>query len=273
MSYRSRTTRPVGAVLAALATVIVVAAGCSSSSKSTATTGTTVGGALSGSITVSAAASLTGTFTDLGKSFEQAHAGTTIHFNFGSSAALVTQIQQGSAADVFASASSKTMDDLVGSGDVQGQPTVFAKNKLEIVVKPGNPLGITSLTDLTKAKTVALCASDAPCGAAADKALTQAEVTLPASQVTRGADVKATLAEVTTGDADAAIVYVTDAKTVTAAQGTAVPLPASQQVIATYEIAQVKGSENGQLDQAWIAYVTGSEGQSVLAAAGFLPPS
>jgi molybdate transport system substrate-binding protein len=165
------------------------------------------------------------------------------------------------------------MDSLVSSGNVEGQPTVFAKNKLEIVVKPGNPLGIKSLTDLTKAKTVALCASDAPCGAAADTALKQANVTLPPSQVTRGADVKATLAEVTTGDADAAVVYVTDAKTVTASQGTAVEIPASENVIATYEIAQVKGSKNSDLDQAWIAYVTGPEGQAVLAAAGFLPPT
>jgi molybdate transport system substrate-binding protein len=269
MSYRSRTTRLLGALLV----VVAVAAGCSSSSDKTSTTGTTAGSGLSGSITVSAAASLTGTFTDMGKSFEQAHAGTTVHFNFGSSAALVTEIQQGAAADVFASASSKTMDDLVASGNVQGQPTVFAKNKLEIVVKPGNPLGINSLADLTKAKTVALCASDAPCGAAADKALKQDNVTLDPSKVTRGADVKATLAEVTTGDADAAVVYVTDAKTVTAAQGTAVPIAASDNVIATYEIGQVKGSKNGDLDQAWIAYVTGPEGQAVLAAAGFLPPS
>jgi molybdate transport system substrate-binding protein len=269
MSYRTRTVRVLGALLV----VVAVAAGCSSSSKSTSTTGTTASGGLTGSITVSAAASLTGTFTDLGKSFEQAHAGTTIHFNFGSSAALVTQIQQGAAADVFASASSKTMDSLVSSGDVQGQPTVFAKNKLEIVVKPGNPLGITSLADLTKAKTVALCASDAPCGAAADTALKNNNVTLDPAKVTRGADVKATLAEVTSGDADAAVVYVTDAKTVTAAEGTSVPIPASENVIATYEIGQVKASKNGDLDQAWIAYVTGPEGQSVLAAAGFLPPT
>ena len=258
--------------LAAIVAVAVALAACSSS-KSISTTGTTGSSGLSGSITVSAAASLTGTFTDLGKSFEHAHAGTTIHFNFGSSATLVTQIQQGAAADVFASASSKTMDELVSSGNVQGQPTVFAKNKLEIVVKPGNPLGITSLTDLTKAKTVALCASDAPCGAAADQALKAANVTLPPSRVTRGADVKATLAEVTTGDADAAVVYVTDAKTVTSSQGTAVPVPAGQNVTATYEIAQVEGSKNGDLDQAWIAYVTGPQGQGVLAAAGFLPPS
>lgn len=268
MSHRSRTTRLLGALLV----VVAVAAGCSSSSKTTSTNGTTGGAGSSGTITVSAAASLTEVFTAMGKSFEQAHAGTTIHFNFGSSAALVTQIEQGAAADVFASASTTTMGELVAGGKVQGDPTVFATNKLEIVVGPGNPLGINSLADLTKAKTVALCASDAPCGAAADKALKQDNVTLSTSQVTRGADVKATLAEVTTGDADAAVVYVTDAKTVTSAEGTAVPIVASANVTATYEIAQVKGSQNGTLDQEWIAYVTGAQGQAVLAAAGFLPP-
>ena len=200
---------------------------------------------MSGSIIVSAAASLTGTFGDLKTSFQKAHAGTTINLNFGSSAALVTQIQQGAAADVFASASKATMDSLVSSGNIEGQPTVFARNQLELVVKPGNPLGIHSLADLTKAKTVALCAVTAPCGAAAQTAFTQNNITVPESLVTRGADVKATLAEVTNGDADVAVVYVTDAKTVTAAQGTSVSIPDSENVIAVYEIGQVKGTKNG----------------------------
>ena len=262
--------RLAGAVLV----VAVVLSGCSSSSKSTtAATTTAPAKALSGSITVSAAASLTGTFGDLGTSFEKAHAGTTVHFNFGSSAALVTQIQQGAPADVFASASKATMDSLVTSGNITGDPVVFARNQLELVVKPGNPLGITSLADLSKAKTVALCAETAPCGAAAKSASAQDDVTVPESEVTRGADVKATLAEVTTGDADVAVVYVTDAKTVTAAQGTAVSIPDAQNVIAVYEIGQVKGTANADLAQAWIAYVTGPAGQAVLKAAGFLPPA
>ena len=95
-----------------------------------------------------------------------------------------------------------------------GKPVTFARNSLEIVVKPGNPLGIHSLADLTKAKVVSICVSSAPCGATAEQALQNADVTLPASKVTLGADVDATFAAVTTGDADAAIVYVTNAKTV-----------------------------------------------------------
>ncbi len=215
---RRRPIRPV--VIAVVMAAALVLAACSSSSKtSTANTSATTAPSVSGSIIVSAAASLTGTFGDLKTSFQQAHAGTTINLNFGSSAALVTQIQQGGAADVFASASKATMESLVSSGNVEGQPTVFARNQLELVVKPGNPLGIKSLADLTKAKTVALCALTAPCGAAAQTAFTQNNITVPESMVTRGADVKATLAEVTTGDADVAVVYVTDAKTVTAVGG------------------------------------------------------
>ncbi len=222
----ARTSVRVGAAVLCAAALL---AACSSS-KSTTSTATTTGATtahVSGSIVVSAAASLTGTFGDLKTSFQKANPGTTINQNFGSSAALVTQIQQGAAADVFASASKATMDSLVKSGNVEGTPVAFAQNKLEIVVKPGNPLGITSLAALTKAKTIALCAQTAPCGTAAAQAFQQDNITIPESQVTRGADVKSTLAEVTTGDADAAVVYVTDAKTVTSSQGTAVAIPAA----------------------------------------------
>jgi molybdate transport system substrate-binding protein len=226
-----------------------------------------------GTIVVSAAASLTGTFGDLKTSFQTANPGTTINLNFGSSAALVTQIQQGAAADVFASASKATMESLVTSGNITGTPVVFARNRLEIVVKPGNPLGIHSVADLTKATTLSLCALTAPCGAAAQTLFQQNNITIPESKVTRGADVKSTLAAVTTGDADAAVVYVTDAKTVTAAQGTAVAIPDAQNVIAVYEIGEVKGTKDAALAQAWIAYVTGPTGQNVLKEAGFLPPT
>ncbi len=224
---------------------------------------------------MSAAASLTGTFGDLKTSFQKAHTGTTVNLNFGSSAALVTQIQQGAAADVFASASKDTMDSLVTSGNVEGQPTVFARNQLEIVVKPGNPLGINSLADLNKAATISLCAETAPCGAAAKQAFAQDNITIPESKVhSEGADVKATLAEVTTGDVRTwPVVYVTDAKTVDRRRkGTSVSIPDSENVIAIYEIGQVKGSKNPSLAQGWIAYVTGPTGQSVLKEAGFLPP-
>ncbi len=255
--------------LVAVAMVAVGATGCSSSAASSDTT--TTQPKVGGSITVSAASSLTGAFNQLGTRFQSAHPGTKITFNFGSSSALVLQIQQGAPADVFASASTKNMTAAQSSGNIKGKPVVFARNTLEIVVKPGNPLGITSLAGLNKANVVALCAPSAPCGAAADTVLQQAGVTIPTSKVTLGADVKTTLAQVTSGNADAAIVYVTDAKAVGHA-GEAVPIPKSQNVVTSYPIAPVTGTTNAALANAWIAYVIGPEGQKVLRAAGFLPP-
>ncbi len=118
--------------------------------------------------------------------------------------------RSGAPADVFASANAQAMEQVQRAGAVEGSPTTFARNTLELVVRPGNPLGIRSLRDLTRVPVVALCATGAPCGASAARALDAAHVTLPVSHVTRGQDVKATLRQVTAGDADAAIVYVTD---------------------------------------------------------------
>ena len=158
---------------------------------------------LSGTITVSAAASLTEAFTKMGADFQKANPGTTVSFNFGPSSGLVTQIQGGAPADVFASADGANMIKLVNGGQVTAEPTVFAMNELVIVTKPGNPLKIRSLADLAKVNVLSLCADTVPCGKYAQQALTTAGVTIPAEKITKGADVKSTLAAVTTGDADA----------------------------------------------------------------------
>ena len=246
--------------------VAVVSVGCGTSSSST----TTTSAQLSGSITVSAASSLTGAFGQLATRFHALHPGTTIAFNFGSSGALATQIQQGAPADVFASASPEDMASVQRTGDISGQPMIFARNRLEIVVKPGNPLGIRSLADLTKAPVVALCVDTAPCGATAQQALAKAGVTLPSSKVSLGQNVDATLAEVTTGDAEAGIVYVTNAKTV-GSQGQGVRIAPAQNVATSYPIAVVKATTDPTLARAWMAYVLGPTGQSVLRRASFLP--
>jgi len=247
--------------LAALSVVLassVAAAGPADASKS------------NGSITVSAASSLTGVFTQLGRSFETAHPGTTIAFNFASSTILEAQIQQGSPADVFASASLKAMGLAQEAGDIVGSAPIFTRNTLAIVVKPGNPLHIRSLKDLLKAKVVALCAPAAPCGEAAQKVFTASKVAIPSSRITFGQDVKATLAQVTSGDADAGIVYVSDARSVTG-KVSAVAIPASQNVVTSYPIGLVKASTHRSLARAWIAYVLSAIGQKALHAAGFLP--
>ena len=261
------TVRHSGAV-ATLLLVVGLAAACGRSSSSPASTSTTAA-TMNGSITVSAASSLTGAFGQLEATFHDLHPGATVAFNFGSSGALATQIQQGAPADVFASASLGDMATVQQAGDISRTPMIFARNRLEIVVKPGNPLGIHSLADLTKASVVALCVTTAPCGSTAQRALAKAHVTLPVAKVSLGQNVDATLAEVTTGDADAGVVYVTNAKTV-GTQGVGVPIPPSQNVTTSYPIALVKGTTDRTLAQAWIAYVLGPTGQSVLRRASFL---
>ncbi len=253
----------------------LVAAGCSSDSSSgssnTSTTSTTTVKA-TGAITVSAAASLTEAFTKIGADFKRANPQATTTFNFGSSGTLETQIAQGAPADTFASADEDNMTKLVTASLVDGQPVVFAKNKLVIVTKPGNPKQVKTLADLANLDVVSLCGETVPCGKYAAQILQTAGVTIPETKVSRGQDVKTTLAAVATGDADAAIVYVTDAKS--AGSGVeAVTIPDAQNVIATYPIATLTASANPATSQAFIAYVMSPKGQATLRSYGFLPPS
>jgi len=250
------------AVLAAVAAIFVPATAGAAKNKTTK---------LSGTITVSAAASLTEAFTKMGTDFQKANPGTTVSFNFAASSALVTQIQGGAPADAFASADGANMVKLVNGGQVTAEPTVFAANELIIVTKPGNPTKIKSLADLAKAGVVSLCADTVPCGKYAQQALTQASITIDPSKITKGADVKSTLAAVTTGDADAAIVYASDAK----AAGntvTAVKIPAWLNIYAIYPIAPLASSQNATLADAWVKYTVSPAGQKTLQSFGFLPP-
>jgi molybdate transport system substrate-binding protein len=157
---------------------------------------------------------------------------------------------------------------------VTAEPTVFASNLLEIVVKPGNPKHVKTLADLADIGVVSLCGTTVPCGKYADQILSGAGVTIDPSKITRGADVKATLAAVTTGDADAAIVYDTDAKSA-GSTVTAVSIPTWQNVYAIYPIAPIAASTNQDLAKAWIAYTVSPAGQRTLRSFGFLlpPPS
>jgi molybdate transport system substrate-binding protein len=225
---------------------------------------------LTGSITVSAAASLTDVFTQMGKDFQKANKGTAVAFNFASSSALVLQIQQGAPADVFASADGTNMQKLVSGGQVTADPADFTANLLTIVVKKGNPKNVRSLADLAKVGTISLCADTVPCGKYAAQALTNAGVTIPAGKVTKGADVKATLTAVSAGDADAAMVYQTDV--LSAGPGVqAVKIPASLNVLAVYPIARVAKTSNPKLARAWVDYTLSAAGQKTLAKYGFLP--
>jgi molybdate transport system substrate-binding protein len=228
------------------------------------------GGKPSGDITVSAAASLTDAFTAIGQRFEKEHPRASVTFNFGSSATLVTQIQGGAPADVYASADLTNMDKLVSGGQVTKTPTPFARNQLQIAVKPGNPRAVTGLSDLSSIGTVSLCGASVPCGVYAATALKKAAVTIPESSITRGVDAKSTIAAVAQGDAEAAIVYVTDVKAAGSAVAPVV-IPDAQNVVAVYPIAPIASTGNPKLAKAFVEYVGSPDGQRILARYGFLP--
>jgi molybdate transport system substrate-binding protein len=226
---------------------------------------------VTGSITVSAASSLTEGFTQIGKQFQKKFQGTTVTFNFDASSVLVLQIQQGAPADVFASADEANMQKLQDGGQVKAKPVVFTRNKLEIATKPGNPKRIRTLADLATAGTIALCASEVPCGKYADAALAAAGVTIPPEDITRQLNAKATLTAVSAGDAEAAIVYVTDVRSAKSSV-TGVPIPPKQNQIAIYPIAPLAASGNPTTAKAFARYVGSPAGQRVLRRLGFRAP-
>lgn len=283
LSTGSRLRRPrarlrsVAALLSVLVTSGLVLAACGSdadsSSPSTAATAEAV--RITGEVTVSAAASLEESVTRIAEDFEAANPGAKITVNFGSSGDLATQIRSGAPVDVAAFAAESDMRSLADASLLDGEPQVFATNSLVIVTRPGNPTGIESLSGLATAAgaggTVSMCADAAPCGRYADQILRRAGVSIPADRVTRGQDVRATLSAVTEGDADAAIVYVTDAK---AAGGSVAPvdIPADQNAVARYPIAVVKATKHRKASEAFVAYVLSATAQRILARAGFGAP-
>jgi molybdate transport system substrate-binding protein len=257
--------------VAIAATAAFAVGACSTNTPATTSTtaGTTTTG-VTGDITVFAAASLTETFTQIGKDFEAANPGAKVTYSFAGSSALATQINQGAPADVFAAASPATMKTVTDAGNADGTPVVFVKNQLVIAVPKGNPKAIKGLSDLTKAGVkVALCAEQVPCGAAAKTALAAANV--PLTPVTLEQDVKAALSKVKLGEVDAALVYRTDAKAASS-DVDGVEFPESAGAINDYPIVTVKTTKNQATADAFIAYVRSDKGKAVLTQAGFQAP-
>jgi molybdate transport system substrate-binding protein len=221
-------------------------------------------------LTVYAAASLTESFNVLEKEFEAAHPGVTVKLDYEGSQALVQKLINGAKVDVFASADQANMTKAVSGGVIDGQPTVFATNKLAIAVAKGNPKGIKTFADLAKAGlTVVTCAPAVPCGAAEQKVETSSGTKLhPASQEQ---DVKSVLAKVESGDADAGVVYVTDA-TSAADKVDKVDFPESSGAINQYPIAVVKDAPQAALAKQFEDFVLGAQGKSELAKIGFGAP-
>jgi molybdate transport system substrate-binding protein len=221
-------------------------------------------------IMVFAASSLTEAFTELGRQYEAGHDGTSIELSFAASSELVTQIDNGAPADAFASADMASMQDVVDAGLGDGEPSVFAHNRLAIAVEPGNPEHIETLGDLAQPDlVVVLCASAVPCGRFADQALEQAGVSV--SPQSREASVKATLSKVELGEADAAIVYVTDVRSSGKVDG--IDIPDDQNVIATLPIVALTDAGDADLARAWVEYVASPLAEQMLTEEfGFLAP-
>ena len=260
-------------VLAVFAVGAVGLSGCGDDeSASSGSTTTATASELSGTITISAAASLTEAFGDIDAAFTEANPDVTVTPTFDSSSVLAQQILAGAPSDGFASADEANMKKVTDAGAIEGTPIVFARNSLVIVTKPGNPQNITSLEDLSTAGVISLCGEDVPCGRYAKQILDEAKVVIPETSVTRGQNVKATLNAVTHGDAVAGIVYVTDAETAGAEVDT-VEIPDAQNAIATYPYGVVKASSSKDLATAYGEFLVSDEGQKILGDHGFLPPA
>lgn len=275
MTRTARRNRRTLQVAGAGAAALLALSACSSSDDASSTTSdasasASSSGKLSGEVTVFAAASLKESFTTLGKEFEKQHPGTKVTFSFGGSDSLAASITGGAPADVFASASPKTMKIVTDAGDASGTPSAFVRNALEIATLPGNPDKIASLKDLTESGLkVVLCDKEVPCGSAAQKALEASDLQL--TPVSYEQDVKAALTKVELKEADAAVVYKTDVHAA-GDKVEGVEFPESDDAINDYPITLLKDAQNAEAAKAFITLVQSAEGRQVLTAAGFLKP-
>jgi molybdate transport system substrate-binding protein len=253
-----------------LVPALLVAAACSSdSSTSTATSASS--SAAGTELTVFAASSLTAAFTQMGTDFEAANAGVHVTFNFGSSTDLAAQIASEGTADVFASASGTAMDAAADDPGVEDQAD-FATNQLVIITPSDDPANIGSVDDLAnEGVQVVLAAEGVPVGDYAREMLDTAGVSqdVLANVVSNEPDDAAVVAKVSSGEADAGIVYTSD---ITTADVGSVAVPADINVTATYPIAVVTGAPQSDLATSFVTYVTGAQGRATLASFGFGPP-
>lgn len=237
---------------AGLAAAACAVTGCSSSTNS--------------EITVFAAASLKVPFIELAQQYEQDHPGTTVTFNFAGSSDLVAQLQQGASSDILATADEATMDNAAADG-LTDSPTLFASNSMMIAVPLDNPGNVKSLASLADpGLRVVLCAPQVPCGAATQRVIRGSGVTIgPDSEESAATDV---LNKVSTGEADAGIVYISDAATAgESVRG--IDIPTEHNATNLYPIATVAGTDSGLAASEFVDLVTGPRGQRILEDAGF----
>ena len=235
-----------------------------------------------GTLTVFAAASLTESFGAVKTAFEKANPGVAVQYNFAGSQALVTQLTQGAKADVFASADQPNMDNATKGGVIGGEPQVFAKNKLVIILPKDNKAGIQSPKDLAKPGIKFDTAQDSvPVGTYTQQVLDNFsklpdygpdfKANANKNVVSKEDNVKAIVQKVQLGEADAGIIYTTDAQA-SADKLTLIPIPDAQNVIASYPIAVTKDAKQAGLGQQFIDFLLGAEGQAIMQKYGFAPP-
>lgn len=247
-------TRPMRRT-AALAAIALVAVAC----------GTADPAAEGETVLVLAAASLTDVFADLAAAYEEANPHVAIEISFAASSALREQILQGAPADVFASADPENMEAVAAAGEVEGDPAVFATNRMEIAVPAGNPGIVTGLADLADPSLlVGLCAEQVPCGILGRAVLDEAGVT--ASIDTAEPTVRSLLAKVEAGELDAGLVYATDIRSSSRAKG----IPIESALTTAYPIAVLAGA--GPVAAGFVAFVLSPAGSAILQAHGFGTP-
>jgi molybdate transport system substrate-binding protein len=264
---RARTATRRAALPAVAVALVLPLAACGGHKPANASSSASASGGKKVTLTVLAAASLNNVFKTEAAAFDKAHPGTTVRFSFAGSQDLVAQVKAGAPADVLVTADTKTMGTV--SADTSA-PVIIAKNRLTIATAPGNPDHLKSLKDLSESKLkVVLAAPSVPVGNYGSQVLKAQHVDVkPVSQET---SVTAVLSKVELGEADAGIVYVTDAEGAKGKVGT-VTIPDAQNAIASYPAATVKGSKNTATAQQFVAFLSSAQGRSILRAAGFQQP-
>lgn len=255
--------------LALAASAVLLLSACGSAPEAVGPGGGEATSALSGELTVFAAASLSASFAELVREFGAANPGVTVNpISFDGSSTLATQINEGAPADVFASADQATMDKVTDL--IEGMSAIFATNILQIAVAPDNPLGITGLADLSNPRVqVVICAPVVPCGAAAHTLLDLDGIAV--TPVSEEQNVTAVLTKIQVGEADAGLVYVTD---VAASAGvvSGVDIVGADRGANAYPIAVLKDSKSPTVSRAFVDYVLSFAGQKILAKYGFAAP-
>ncbi|MFH9496158.1 molybdate ABC transporter substrate-binding protein [Streptomyces globisporus] len=269
MSVRLTRRRAAAAVLTAA--LLVPLAACGNDDKKGADSGaeatSSASGAPKADLTVLAASSLTDVFKEAGAAYEKANPGTKVTFSFAGSQELAAQVKQGAPADALVTADTKTMDGL--SGDT-GKPTVIAKNRLVIATGEGNPEKVENLKDLADPKLkVVLAAPEVPVGRYSQQILDAQKIEV--KPVSQEPNVRAVLSKVELGEADAGLVYKTDAATATD-KVDAIEIPDTENAIASYPAATLKASKHSEAAAAFVAWLSTPEAQKILQGAGFQQP-